>query len=298
MTYSITAYDPAAAQLGVALQTHLPGAGAMVPWLRAGVGAIATQALVWVEFGPLGLRLLEEGATPQNALRTLLEGDSEADRRQLAVLGASGQVAVHTGKRCVPFAGHRLGSGYSVQANMMKRAGVPEAMAEAFEGTSGSLLERMMAALEAAEAMGGDIRGPQSACAMVAGTDDVTKGRSVICDLRVDLDSDPVRRLGELVDQHEAQRLDRTAHKLAATGDLHKATEMFGMARDRAPDASEMQFWQAVGLACKYGDLGRARQLFADLVAREPQWRDLLTRMAEAGWFERPEAIERMLQGR
>jgi uncharacterized Ntn-hydrolase superfamily protein len=295
MTYSITACDAGAGQLGIAVQTHFPAAGAVVPWARPGIGAIATQGLVRVEFGPLGLNLLEQGAGAQSALNSLLDGDRDSERRQLAIIRTSGDVAVHTGSRCVAYADHRIGPDYSVQANMMKRPGAPDAMAEAFGAASGSLLERMLAALQAAEATGGDVRGPQSAAARVVASDAATDPDGAICDLRVDLDADPLRRLGDLVNQHEAQILDRTAHKHAAIGEVEKALDMFRAARERAPDASEMQFWQAVGLVTKYGQSAQGRRLFAGLVAEQPQWRDLLARMLEQCWFDNPEAIKQVL---
>lgn len=151
MTYSIVAFDAKTKQFGVAVQTHQPSVGAVVPWVMAGVGAIATQSLTNISFGPLGIELMQGGVSAEKALAALLASDPGADQRQVSLIDREGKVATHTGKHCIPFAGHHIGENYSVQANMMLKDTVPTAMAKAYEEAQGDLMQRMMIALEAAE---------------------------------------------------------------------------------------------------------------------------------------------------
>jgi uncharacterized Ntn-hydrolase superfamily protein len=205
-TYSIVAFDPAAGQLGVAVQSHYFGVGVTVPWLEAGVGAVATQSFVEPAYGPLGLALMKAGKTAPQALAGLLAADPRQDQRQVAMVDMHGNVAVHTGARCIAAAGHRTGEGYSVQANLMLRATVWDAMADAYEQTRGDLAGRMLAALDAAEAEGGDIRGRQSAALVVinaAPTGQPWKDR--VFDLRVDDHAEPLARAAPAA--HRASRL-------------------------------------------------------------------------------------------
>src|SRR5919204_2389121 len=167
MTYSIVARDKETGQLGVAVQSHYFQVGPVVPWAIARVGAVATQSMVNVSFGPLGLEYMSAGYSAEQALKALLAGDSEPESRQVSLVDANGNVATHTGSRCIPAAGHRTGDGFSVQANLMEKDTVWDAMATAYESAQGPLPERMVAALEAAEAEGGDIRGKQSAAMLV-----------------------------------------------------------------------------------------------------------------------------------
>ena len=162
-TYSIVARDPATGELGVAVQSHWFSVGPLVPWAEAGVGAVATQSFVEVSYGPLGLELMRAGRSAAQALGSLLATDDNAAVRQVAMIDAAGRVAAHTGDKCIDAAGHRTGDNFSVQANLMRNDTVWGAMAAAFESTPGPLAERMLAALAAAEAEGGDIRGRQSA---------------------------------------------------------------------------------------------------------------------------------------
>src|SRR5437870_3019137 len=163
MTYSIVARDKETGELGVAVQSHYFQVGPVVPWARAGVGAVATQSMVNISFGPLGIDYMQAGYTAEQALRALLAGDSEPQSRQVALVDASGNVAAHTGSKCIPAAGHRTGDGFSVQANLMEKGTVWDAMYEAYLSTDAPLAERMQVVLEAAEAEVGDIRGKQFA---------------------------------------------------------------------------------------------------------------------------------------
>ena len=166
-TYSIVAYDAAANQMGVAVQSHYFSVGPIVPWAEPGVGVVATQSVVEVSYGPLGLELMRAGKTAGQALAGLLAADEMSQMRQVAMVDALGTVAVHTGEMCIPEAGHVSGEGFSCQANLMLSDTVPDAMARAFEAAEGDLAHRMLAAMYAAETEGGDIRGKQSAALVV-----------------------------------------------------------------------------------------------------------------------------------
>ena len=166
-TYSIVAYDEETGQLGVAVQSHWFSVGSLVPWVKAGVGAVATQSFVKVEYGPIGLKLMENDFSAKDALKLLVEDDENSDVRQVGMVDVNGNATAHTGKNCIQYAGHIVGKGYTVQANLMASATVPTAMVSAYETTKGELVDRLMAALEAAQKEGGDIRGKQSAAIIV-----------------------------------------------------------------------------------------------------------------------------------
>ena len=151
-TYSIVALDETTGELGVAVQSHWFSVGFLVPWAKAGVGAVATQSFVKVDYGPDGIQLMESGMKAADALKALTSKDEGEAVRQVGMIDIKGNVAAHTGSRCIKYAGHIVGENYSVQANMMANGTVPKAMAIAFEETKGDLADRMMAALEAAEA--------------------------------------------------------------------------------------------------------------------------------------------------
>ena len=167
VTFSIVALDPDNGDLGVATQSKFLAVGAVVPWARAWVGAVATQSFVDPSYGPLGLGLLRAGRSAPEALAGLLAADEGREVRQVAMVDAQGRVAAHTGKKCIAEAGQRVGKDFSVQANLMASAEVWPAMARAFEQARGDLAERMLQALEAAQRAGGDIRGQQSAALLV-----------------------------------------------------------------------------------------------------------------------------------
>ncbi len=294
MTYSIVAYDVDARQFGVAVQTHQPSVGAVVPWVRSGVGAVATQSLTNIAFGPGGLELMAAGYSAEAALKALLAGDEGRERRQVALVDKEGKVAVHTGSGCIPFAGHRNGEHYSVQANMMLKDTVPAAMAAAFEAAKGSLMERMMAALEAAEAEGGDIRGSQSAALVVWGNEDKPDWANRIADLRVDEHKDPIKELRRLVTMRAADLHSDQGEELAKAGDLEGMQAAFAAARKLTPDATELSFWQALTLADNHGLYDEARALLEPLFKKEPQWEELLRRLGPIGLLDHPEIIGRL----
>jgi uncharacterized Ntn-hydrolase superfamily protein len=192
VTYSIVAFDADSGEVGVAVQTHQPSVGALCPFADGEVGAVATQSIVDPSYGPRGLDAMRRGEHPTAALARLTAIDEGRELRQVAFVDAQGRVAVHTGERCIAHAGHVEGDGFTCQANMMRDPGVPEAMAEAFTSATGPLAQRLLAALEAAQRAGGDIRGMQSAALIVAG--------ATRLDRRVDDHPAPLDELRRLVE--------------------------------------------------------------------------------------------------
>ncbi len=166
-TFSIVARDPETGELGVAVQSHWFSVGSTVPWVKAGVGAVATQSLTDVTYGPLGLDLMQAGKTAEQALKGLLETDVHPEWRQVGMIDAKGNRAAHTGKQCIREAGHVIGEDFVVMANLMEKNTVWQAMADAYRNSAGDLAERMLAALDAAQKEGGDIRGRQSAAMII-----------------------------------------------------------------------------------------------------------------------------------
>src|SRR5436305_10054248 len=216
-TFSIVARDHETGELGVAVQSDWFSVGSVVPWAEAGVGAVATQSFAERSYGPLGLELLRAGKSPQQAIAALASVDAEQARRQVAIVGAAGEAAAHTGSGCIAEAGHVVGEGegFTCQANMMERATVWEAMAQAYREGTGRLAERLLAALDAAEGEGGDIRGRQSAAILVVtGTPSGRPWDDRRIDLRVENHPDPLPELRRLVSLHEAYRLNSLAEEL------------------------------------------------------------------------------------
>lgn len=302
MTYSIVACDLEQGQLGVAVQTHQMSVGSVVPWVQPGVGAVATQSLTNIHFGPMGLDFLAEGVSPQRVIDALIASDVQADRRQVAVVSPDGQVAAWTGAGCIPFAGHYIGNGYSVQANMMVREGVITAMYTAYEQTHGDLADRMLAAMQAAQHAGGDIRGMQSAAIIVSNRERHDENdvpcRKFIYNLRVDEHEKPLQELGRLVRLRKAQIHSIRGHKLLETGQLNEALAVWQKAREMAPELEEIVFWQAVELAEQETHVEQAALLLREMLAtaeRADHWLDLIHRLVEVQLFERATAGDELL---
>lgn len=280
MTYSIVARDPATGQIGVAVQSHYFSVGPVVPWAEAGLGAVATQAFAEVSYGPRGLELLRAGRAPAEALAELLAADAQASRRQVAMVDASGTVAAHTGPATIPHAGHRLGEGVSAQANMMERETVPDAMLAAYTSASGTLADRMLGALDAAEAEGGDIRGRQSAAiVVVSGTRGETPWAERVLELRVEDHPEPLAELRRLVALRRAYDLLDEAEAASAKGDVAIAGARLIEALRLAPGNTEILFWGAWG-AASGGQAEVAKSLLAQVTAQEPRWLELARRLA------------------
>lgn len=202
-TFSIVGLDRETGEVGVAVASKSLAVGSVVPWAKVGVGGVATQSWTNAAYGPEGLRLLEEGHSAEEVVKRLVEADEHRDRRQLGVLDAGGRSFAWTGRKCTPWAGHRPGDGYTCQGNLLTGPDVVDAMAETFESTAGPLPERLLAALEAGQARGGDNRGQQAAALLVA----IEKGAfggvlDRYIDLRVDDHPTPIVELKKLLELH------------------------------------------------------------------------------------------------
>lgn len=202
-TFSIVAYDATEKAWGVAVASKFLAAGALVSWAQAGAGAVATQSFARVSFGPDGLALLAQGKSAPEVLAMLLANDPRAQQRQVGIVDAQGRSAAHTGKECHDWAGHRTGEGYSVQGNMLAGSGVLDAMIDAYKAAHGELADRLVAALAAGDAAGGDKRGRQAAAVLVARPNGGYGGDTDrYLDLRVDDDEQPIKKLKQLVSAH------------------------------------------------------------------------------------------------
>jgi len=261
-TFSIVAVDPKTGDLGVAVASKVLAVGAIVPYAQGGVGAIATQAFANTTYGPKGLALLRKGLTPKQVLQRLLAEDKDREHRQVGIVDAKGRAAAFTGKKCLPWAGHIIGKGYTVQGNILSSEQVVRAMAEAFESAQGELAERLMAALEAGDNAGGDARGKQSAALLVvrkgggyAGFDD----RYI--DLRVDDHPEPIKELQRLLGLKLAWARLSEAAKWRQKGNLHKAVEVLEQALQRYPNQAVLLY----DLACYLALMGRKEEALAKL---------------------------------
>jgi uncharacterized Ntn-hydrolase superfamily protein len=276
MTYSIVARDPETGELGVAVQSHWFSVGPIVPWAEPGVGAVATQANAEISYGPRGLELMRSGATAEQALARLVEEDEGHEGRQVAMVDARGGVAVHTGGAAIAYAGHITGDGVSCQANIMVSERVWPEMLEAYTATGGSLIERLLAALDAAELAGGDARGRQSAAIVVVPAAGDPWARVV--SLRVEDHPDPLRELRRVARLHEAYTLADRADGLVNDGRHDEAAVLYQRASELAPDNHELLFWAGLG-AAQAGQLDIGLKRVQAAIELQPNWRELLTRL-------------------
>ncbi len=292
-TYSIVAADPETGEVGVAVQSHWFAVGPLVPWVRPGVGAVATQSIVEPAYGPRVLDLLEAGRSPQEALDELVAADEQARFRQVAVVSAAGALAVHTGERCIAHAGHELGEHHAAQANMMASPKVWGAMSAAYERATGPLARRLAAAMHAAEAHGGDARGKQS-CAILVTPAEGEPWRTAV-DLRVDDHPEPLAELDRLLDLRDAYDLASEADELSAEGRFDEAGDRYERASLLAPENHELLFW--AGLAAgQSGDLPTALERVRRAIELQPGWLELLDRL-EPDIAPGAEAVRDALRG-
>ena len=282
-TYSIVARDPATGEMGVAVQSHWFSVGSNVAWAEAGVGAVATQSFIDPSYGRNGLDLMRGGASPEEALKTLLAKDEGRDVRQVAMMDARGRVAAHTGAKCIEAAGDRTGASYSVQANLMANERVWPAMARAFESARGDLAERMLAALDAAQGVGGDIRGRQSAALVIVRAESTGKPwADRLFDLRVDDHPEPLRELRRLVRLQRAYNHMNAGDAAVERKDNEGALREYAAAEALVPDNIEMIYWHAVALA-NMNRVEEALPLFRRVFAADPNWRTLTPRLVKSG---------------
>jgi uncharacterized Ntn-hydrolase superfamily protein len=297
-TYSIVARDPATGEMGVAVQSHWFSVGSIVTWAEAGVGVVATQSLVDPAYGPKGLELMRQGVSAPKALEQLVAADAGRNGRQVAMIDTTGAVNAYTGPGAIAAAGHHVGAQYSVQANMMGKSTVWPAMAKAFEGATGSLADRLVAALEAAEREGGDIRGRQSAALVIVkakGSGKSWVGADRVYDLRVDDHPQPVAELKRLVRLQKAYTHANRGDELMTEKKVEEALTEYAASARIAPEIIELPFWQAVTLFLA-GQEDRALPIFRDVFAREERWARLVPRLPAAGLLpDDPKKIEKIL---
>jgi uncharacterized Ntn-hydrolase superfamily protein len=295
-TYSIVARDPLTGELGVAVQSHWFSVGSIVPWAEAGVGAVATQSFVDPSYGKLGLDLMRTGKSAPDALKSLLAGDEGRDVRQVAMIDAQGRVDAWTGKNDIQAAGHIVGKNFSVQANLMLSDKVWPAMAQAFENTKGDLADRMLAALDAAQAVGGDIRGRQSAAlVVVTGKPTGQPWKDRLFDLRVDDSAEPLQELRRLVTLQRAYNHMNAGDLAVEKKDNEGALREYSAAEKLVPDNVEMIYWHAVALV-NMGRIDESMPLFRRVFAMDKNWAILTPRLPKSGLLpDDPKLIERIL---
>lgn len=284
-TFSIVARDEKTGDMAIGVQSHWFSVGTVVSWAEAGVGAIATQSFVNKSFGIRGLELLKQGKTAQEALDILLSDDPGKEVRQVGIVDAQGNVANFTGKSCVDFAGDLKGKNYAVQANMMLTNQVPEAMAKAFEANAQlPLAEQVLEALKAAQKVGGDIRGKQSAVILVV------KGTSTgkpwddnhLVDLRVDDHPAPLAELERLLKVHRAYEHMNNGDLAMEVNNMELAMQEYGAAMKMFPNNLEMQYWTAITLA-NSGNVPKAAQMLQTIYAKDANWREMTKRLPKVG---------------
>ncbi|MBA2540057.1 MAG: DUF1028 domain-containing protein [Deltaproteobacteria bacterium] len=282
-TFSIVARDPVTGDLGVAVQSHWFSVGTLVSWAEPGVGAVATQAFAEPAYGPKGLELMRNGATAPDALKQLTAADKLKQVRQLGFVDAAGNASSFTGEQCIVHADGYAGAGYAIQANMMANDLVVPAMKHAYETASGDLADRLLAALDAAQEVGGDIRGCQSAAILVVSgkrTPNAWEGRKL--DLRVDDHPSPLVELRRLVHLARAYDLLNRGDALLEKGDVVGANEAYGAAGKLQPDHAEIAYWQGITWAGR-GDFERAGPFLRKAFQADPAWIELVRRMPAAG---------------
>lgn len=282
-TFSIVARDQKTGEMGVAVQSHWFSVGTIVTWAEAGVGAIATQSFVNVSFGPRGLEMLKQGMTAQETVDSLLKSDDGREFRQLAIIDSKGNAASFTGKKCIQPAGNIVGDNFSCQANLMINDKIWPAMAEAFKNAKGPLAERMMAALEAGQRAGGDIRGKQSAAMLIVrgkSTGKVWEDRLI--DIRVDDSPEPIKELKRLLKVHRAYDHMNAGDLAVEKNDMPLALKEYSTAEKMFPDNAEMKYWHAVTLA-NNGKVDESLPIFREVFNMDENWRDLTPRLIEPG---------------
>jgi uncharacterized Ntn-hydrolase superfamily protein len=298
-TYSIVARDPQTGQLGVAVQSHYFSVGSIVTWAEAGIGAVATQSFVRVDYGPEGLDLIRSGRSAKEALASLLATDKDSNVRQVAMVDAQGGVSAHTGELCIKGAGHIVGDQFSVQANLMTDDTIWPAMDEAYRGAQGDLASRLLVALKAAQGAGGDIRGQQSAALLIVSGERQEKpfyGR--LFDLRVEDHPRPLDELTRLVQLRRAYQLMDQGDEYLTAHEFDKAASVIAEGLRLAPEITELKFWAAVSLLTA-GREDEALQFFREVFAREPIWADLVPRLVPPGLLsDKPGVIDRILEQR
>jgi uncharacterized Ntn-hydrolase superfamily protein len=290
-TFSIVAFDPATGQLGAAVQSHWFSVGGSVIWAEPGVGAVATQSFIEVSYGPNGLAAMRGGASAPEALKSLLAKDGHTNVRQVGMVDAQGRVAVHTGDKAIEAHCEITGDHYTVQANMMANDTVCPAMKQAFEKAEGDLAARMMAALDAAQAAGGDVRGKQSAALLVVqGDADMPAWKGRVFDLRVEDSAEPLQELRRLLGVARTYRKMTEGDDLMTVGKVEEALAAYSAAEAMSPDNDEAVFWHAATLAA-INRVDESLPLFQKAFAMNPRWRELVQRLPAADLLPKDPAL-------
>ena len=280
MTYSVVAFDPESGAYGVGVQSHWFNVGRTAPWVRFGVGAIATQAMTNPSYGWRGLDIMAAGVDAPTALRVLMDMDPESERRQVGFIDTRGRVAVHTGTRCLRHASHVIGDGWAVLGNLLANEQVIPEMAAAFAAAQGTLAERMVTALEAAERTGGDVRGCQSAAIKIApGSTALAEGEEPGIELLVADHTDPVAELRRLIEVDRSYRFLRQGNTAVASGEVERGLELFEQA-SQFRHGGEVDFWRAVGLE-RAGLHQEAVDVINAVFEELPSFREVLIRLVE-----------------
>ena len=279
-TYSIVAKDANTGEMAVGVQSHWFSVGTLVSWGKSGVGVVATQSFVNPSYGPKGIELMENGVSAEEALKNLTDKDEGRDFRQAAMLDVNGSVNAFTGEKCIESAGHFVGENFSVQANMMLNDEVIPAMKKAFQDNSNlPLAERIIKVFEAAESVGGDIRGKQSAALIVVGaekTSNVWEDKKI--DLRVDDSSNPIKEIKRLLKVHRAYDHMNKGDLAIEENDMDKALSEYGKAQVLFPENHEMSFWKAIALL-NNGKKEAARPILKKVFKENPNWKKLIYRL-------------------
>ena len=290
-TFSIVARDPTTGELGVAVQSHWFSVGSIVAWAEAGVGAVATQSFVDPSYGRNGLDLMRAGKSGPDSLKELLAKDEAREVRQVAMIDAQGRVDAWTGKNDIQAAGHIVGTNFSVQANLMLNEKIWPAMAQAFENTKGDLATRMLAALDAAQAAGGDIRGRQSAALIVVtGKPTGLPWKDRTFDLRVDDSPEPLQELRRLVTLQRAYNHMNAGDLAVEKKDNEGALREYSAAEKLVPGNAEMIYWHAVALV-NMGRVDESLPLFRKVFAMDRNWVTLTPRLPKSGLMPDDAAI-------
>jgi uncharacterized Ntn-hydrolase superfamily protein len=293
-TYSIVARDPETGELGVAVESHYFAVGSVVTWAEAGVGVVATQSLADPAHGKLGLDLMRAGRSAPDTLAGLVASDPANALRQVAMVDAKGRAAAHSGAYAIAEAGHVVGDGFSVQANMMLRATVWPAMAEMYKSAKGKLIDRLLAVLDAAEAEGGDIRGRQSAAILVvSGKNTGRPWFDTIYDVRVDDSPEPLVEIRRLVSVARAYMHMRQAQSAVERRDIDTLNREFETAALLIGDNPEMRFWHAIGLLT-VGKIDEGVSILREVRARDRNWITLALRLPAVMLPSNPAVIEQI----
>jgi len=293
-TYSIVARDAETGQLGVAVESHYFSVGSVVTWAEAGVGAVASQSLADPAYGKLGLDLMRAHRSAPDTLAGLVASDPMSAVRQVGMVDAEGRVASHTGALAIAEAGHIAEDGFAAQANMMLRPTVWPAMAEAYRSARGELVDRLLSALDAAEAEGGDIRGRQSAAILVvAGKNTGRPWVDKLYDIRVDDAPEPLREIRRLVSVARAYIHQRRAQNALERGDSAAMNREFETASQLIGDNPEMRFWHAIALLGT-GDVDDGLAILREVATRDRNWIMLALRLPAPLLKTDPAILERI----